>query len=182
MTDPPPDSPCSRWRRALPRLAWLNPAGRIEPADPLKELRFTRAAQAGHFVFLAILCACAAFALLTLGLWPWHADGTPFLPLWWPGLLPLAPMAACLWLAAYCTSHAYVILSPVGVEIFPLWFPTENFRLIPWPQIQAVRADHGCLVFDFGADRGGVVLSLRPLRPVQRELLFRAASARCGGE
>lgn len=158
----------------------MNPAGRIEPGDPGKELRFTRSGQAIHFAVAAIVCACAVFALLTLGLMPWHADDAPFLPVWWPGLLPVIPMLAFLWLAVFCASHAYLILSPVGVEIFPFWAPAENFRLVAWQQIRGYRVDGPFLFLEFGEStgQGGVVLSLAPLRQVQRELLVHAIDQR----
>ena len=161
-------------------LANLNPAGRIEPSDPGKELRFTRSAQAVHFTAAAILCACAVFALLTLGLWPWHPDGSPFLSIWWPGLLPVVPMFAFLWLAVFCASHAYIILSPVGVEIFPFRNPVENFRLVAWQQIRHFRVEGRDLILEFGdaPGQGGVVLSLRPLRRDQQELLVHAIDQR----
>lgn len=162
------------------RLGWLNPAGRIEAAEPGKELRFTRAAQALHFVVGAVLSFCASFALLTLALWPWHPDDSPLMHAWWPGLLPLPLMAVFLWIAIYCASHAYVILSPVGIEIFPFWFPTENFRLVAWTQVAAVRAENGRLIIDFPpvGQGGGIILDLGPLRAPQRAMLFEAIQRR----
>ena len=168
------------WQMVCSGVAALSPTARIEPADPGKELRFTRGAQAVHFVVGAVVCACAAFALLTLGFWPWNPDGSPFWAYWWLGLVPVLPFGLCLWLAIYCTSHAYVILSPVGVEVFSLFYPSENFRLVPWTSIRGVRVAGSRMILEFGAvGHGGVVLSLRPLRPEQRELLLHATLMRC---
>lgn len=170
-----------RGRRSwLDRLAWLNPCSRIEATDPDKELRFTRSAQATHFAGLAVVFLCLSFAWLTLAFWPWHADNSSLLMNWWPALWPLPFILLFLWLALYCTSHAYIILSPVGIEIFPLWFPTENFRLIPWTQVAAARAENGHLILDFppAGSGGGIVLTLSPLRLKQRELLWLALESR----
>lgn len=168
-------------RRWLDRLAWLNPCARIEAADPGKELRFTRSAQAAHFATLAVFCFCLSFAWLSLAFWPWHADGTPFLTNWWPALLPLPAFLVFLWLAIHCASHACIILSPVGIEFFPLWFPSENFRLVPWTQIARARAENGNLILDFppAGSGGGIILSLAPLNATQRELLWHAIEQRC---
>lgn len=85
-----------------------------------------------------------------------------------------------LWLAVYCTNHAYIILSPVGIEIFPLWFPTENFRLVPWTHLANARAENGNLIIDFlpVGSGGGIILSLSPLLPKQREMLWHAIERR----
>ena len=164
----------------LDRLAWLDPRARIEPADPGKELRFTRSAQAAHFATAAVFFLCIPFAWLSLAFWPWHADGTPLLDARWPALLPLPAAAILLWLAIHCASHAYIILSPVGLEIFPLWFPAENFRLVPWTHVAGARAENGNLIIDFppAGSGGGIVLSLSPLRHDQRELLWHAIERR----
>lgn len=178
---PPPSSdaekPARSWRG---RLVWLNPCSRIEPADPGKELRFTRSAQAVHFAAASVFCLCISFAWASLAFWPWHADGTPLLDSWWPAVGPLPLFLGFLWLALYCSSHAYLILSPVGIEIFPLWFPTENFRLVPWTHVAAARAENGNLVIDFPplGSGGGIVLSLSPLPSGQRELLWHAIERR----
>src|SRR6478736_557171 len=99
-------APVGKRRRWMSWLSSMNPAGRIEATDPGKELRFTRSGQALHFAVAAIICACVAFTLLTLGLWPWHPDGSPCLTVWWPCLLPLLPMLAFLWLAIF--SHSWL--------------------------------------------------------------------------
>lgn len=180
MEESPSPSAQKRSRSWSERLAWLNPCSRIEAADPGKELRFTRSAQAAHFAAAAILSLCLSFAWLSLAFWPWHADGSTLLDSWWPGLLPLPLVLVFLWLALYCASHAYIILSPVGIEIFPLWFPTENFRLVPWTHVAGARAEHGNLIIDFPpvGSGGGIILSLAPLRRHQRELLWHAIERR----
>jgi hypothetical protein len=99
---------------------------------------------------------------------------------WWPALLPLPLVLVFLWFALYCTSHAYLILSPVGIEIFPFWFPRENFRLVPWTQVAHARVENGNLILDFppAGSGGGIILSLSPLRPRQRELLWHVIERR----
>jgi len=69
------------------------------------------------------------------------------------------------------------------VEVFSFFYPTKNFRLIPWGDIKALRIDEKMkwVAFDQRSG-GGVYLALAPLLPQQRRLLLKALKGRLGGE
>ena len=144
-------------------------------AEPHKELRFTRAGQAqGMFIAAAV---AFAFALLTAITW---LLGHPDFHWWTP--LPFLVLAWVLVrIALHCTRHAYIILTPMGVEIFPLLKPEKNLNLIYWTEL-----DHA----DFNEDltlaklhrnvqeSSGAVLSLKPIVAKQRPFLKKALEGR----
>jgi len=149
-------------------------------AHPHKELRFTRAAQARPFWVLAAVAAAAA---LTLALVAPYRAANPALP--HPGwiALPLALTWAGLRLALHCTRRAYLILSPLGLEIFPFWRPGANFRLVPWSDIDAFEIRDRTLTLHFDADRrAGIHLSLAPIPRDRQPLLERALAGRVPAE
>jgi len=158
----------------------LNPAGRIEPSAPHHELRFTRAHQAVHFAVLAVVGLALFLGLCLLAWRPWGAAGGPLLRPWWLVLLPLPVVGAALWAMVWCATHAYILLSPAGVEVFPLLFPGRGFRLVPWGTIAGFRTDGRNVVLDLTGG-GGVVLALAPVRPSARPLLVTALRRRLGG-
>ena len=144
-------------------------------AEPHKELRFTRAGQA-QGMFIAATVAFA-FALLTAITW---LIGHPDFHWWTP--LPFLILAWVLVrIALHCTRHAYIILTPMGVEIFPLLKPEKNLNLIYWTEL-----DHA----DFNEDltlaklhrnaqeSSGAVLSLKPILAKQRPFLKKALEGR----
>ena len=91
-------------------------------AEPAKELRFTRAGQAAGFWIAAAasIMAGLVFFLLTP-----HRAENPQLPHPAWGFVPLAIAAGLIRLAWHCTKHAYILLSPIGVEVVG--------KLAPWP-------------------------------------------------
>jgi len=168
-----------RARAWLDKLAWLDPRARRELERPQEELRFTRAAQGARWMLAGAVFFCASGALVWLRFVPWHADGTAALPgLSFPWIAaPLLPALFCWWVGVYCISHACLILSPVGVEIFPLLFPERGLRVVMWQEIRDARIEHGRLWLDLEEGRG-VVVSLRPIRPARLELLWHAIEGR----
>lgn len=143
-------------------------------ASPEKEVRFTRAAQGRLFLLMA-----AVLLALALGLWALATQGTEFeAPRLqgkaWLVLLPL-PLALLLirW-AMRCVRHAYLIFSPLGLEIFPLFRPERSMQLLLWTSIDEIEWDERgrCLRIHFNAEKtAGVIVSLAPILPAQRELL-----------
>ena len=172
---PPPEKRGPSWWGEV--VGSLNPLARIEPSEPHKELRFTRAHQAMHFAGGACLALAAMVGLALLSWTSWDMSGQPLIHAWWLPLLPLPVMLGALWAMAWCTTHAYLLLSPVGVEIFPLLFPGRGYRLIPWAQITAMRIEKKCVVLEF-VGAGGIVLGLDPIRPSARPLLVAALQRR----
>lgn len=145
-------------------------------AEPHKEIRFTRANQAIPFWIGAALCAAITILLLTIAT---HRDTNPALPhpLW--AFIPLATGFLLTRVAVHCTRHAYLIFSPIGIEIFPLIRPAKNMNIIPWAQIDSFEMSTHLLTLHFDAEQsGGIHLSLSPIRKNQRTLLARALEGR----
>lgn len=143
-------------------------------AHPEQELRFTRAAQAVPFWIGGAVLLGAALVLAAISL---HRPDHPALPhpLW--ALPPLALAWAGLRIAHRCTRHAYLILTPLGIEIFPLFRPARSMRLIYWGEIDRAEFGERVLTLHF-REPGGVHLSLAPIPPVRRPLLQRALDGR----
>lgn len=175
-SDPPPSARRARWLRTLSnRLQALNPCARIQGKKPEQELRFTRDAQGRHWGIAAVTALALATGCL-LGLFAIPPDASTA-PLWIGAALATLVAAACLWVAIYCLSHAFLILSPVGVEIFPFFFPSRGLQVILWQEIGDARIEDGHLMLDFPGG-GGIGLSLAPLGPRNRTLLIEAIDRR----
>lgn len=146
-------------------------------ARPEKELRFTRSRQAVTFCAIGVIFTCFALAL---GLLAWPAfvpREEPLVSPPWLGLVPIVPAVAAFWFAGFLARHAFLLLSPVGVEIFPLWRPARNFRLVLWQEIEYLAVDEACRWLEVALAGGGrVFVSLAPLAIPQRQLLARAAA------
>lgn len=145
-------------------------------AEPQKELRFTRAGQAMPTAILGAVCAIAALTLFLIGLYRSENPGLPH-PAW--GLMPLVLAAVLFRLAWHLARHAYILLSPIGVEIFPFFRPAANMQVIPWAQIVAADVDEQRLTLHFSAEKSsGIHLSLAPIPKDRRELLAKAIRGR----
>jgi len=147
-------------------------------AEPEKELRFTRAHQAIGFWIAAAVLVMAALVFLLLA--PYRAENPQLpSPLW--GILPLALAWLAARIAIRCTRHAYLILSPIGIEIFPFFRPDQNLQIIPWAQITAADIDDPptLLTLHFNPEKtAGTHISLSPIPKPRRPLLTRAIRGR----
>jgi hypothetical protein len=157
-------------------------AGKIQ--SPEKELRFTRSGQAvGYWIGAAVMLTVG----LTLLACAWYRDINPQLPhpLW--AVLPVLLAVVFARLAARLTRHAYLILTPLGIEVFPFFRPAQTMNLISWQELAdaEVDGDFTRLTLHHNVERtSGVHLSLRPIRADRRELLAKAVMGRLsrGGE
>lgn len=144
-------------------------------AEPEKELRFTRGAQAqGFFIGAAI---SFAVTLIFIGLL-----GHPLIR-WWLPLLTAISGVLFLRTALRCTRHAYLILTPLGLELFPWRKPEENLEIRYWSEIDSVEfsEDEDRLTLHFNPEKtAGLVISLAPVPPARRPLLRRAVEGRVG--
>jgi hypothetical protein len=155
----------------------LLPRGPGTVAEPEKELRFTRARQAPLFYGLAVMAFAASMAVFILSTQDWGM-AAPLLHGWWwlcvPGLL------MCFWLfriGVRCTRHAYIILSPLGVEIFPFFKAAKNLQVIYWSQVADASVEDDHLVIHFSEQKSsGVVASLKPVAVERRALLATAVA------
>jgi len=146
-------------------------------AEPEKELRFTRTRQAWVFYGMAVVSFAASIALLMLSVQDWGLD-QPLLKGWWwlcvPSLLLCYGM---LHLGIRCTRHAYIILSPLGVEIFPFFRARKNLQVIYWSQLADAEVSGGALQLHFTVEKSsGVIASLKPIAMAQRALLEKAVA------
>ena len=138
-------------------------------AEPHKELRFTRSAQGRTFFVLGAMAAGLGVLLVFFAALPEE----PLVP-WWSALLPL-PVAIVLFRAGlHCVRHAYLIFTPLGVEIFPFFNPARNLRIVYWSEIAQAEVSPGLqsLILHYDETRSsGVVASLRPVRRDHRHLV-----------
>lgn len=151
-------------------------AGQIQ--SPEKELRFTRSGQAAWFWVAAAVLIATAVTLLASSI---YRDITPELPhpVW--ALLPLAFAALTARMAIQLTRHAYLILTPLGIEIFPFFRPASGMRLVIWQEIDhaAVNPAITRLTLHHDAsESSGIHLSLTPIRRDRRSLLAKAVLGR----
>jgi hypothetical protein len=151
-------------------------AGGIQ--SPEKELRFTRSGQAVLFWLASAVFGAVAITMLATS--PYRQIN-PLLPhpIW--ALLPLL-IAVMSWRLAWrLTRHAYVLLTPLGIEIFPFFRPAAGMTLVPWQQIASVEVDAGLTRLTLHHDdrkSSGIHLSLRPIRADKREWLIKALAGR----
>lgn len=145
---------------------------------PEKELRFTRSGQAVIFWLVAAVLAAVAVTLLATSV---YRDVNPQLPhpVW--ALVPLMLAAVSAWVAVGLTRHAYVILTPLGIEIFPFIRPAAGMRLVVWQEIHSAETDQRQTRLTLHRDAqksSGIHLSMRPVRADRRGLLGKAVIAR----
>jgi hypothetical protein len=145
--------------------------------SPEKELRFTRAGQAVPFwIAAAVLIAVGVTMLVSV----YQRDlRFNFSQLW--VLVPLVMAWLAARLAIRMTRHAYLILTPLGVEIFPFFKPEKSMRLVLWQEIHDAEVDPELsrLTLHHDADKSsGIHLSLSPISRSRRVLLAKAISGR----
>jgi len=151
-------------------------AARVQ--SPEKELRFTRSGQAAAFWITAAVMTMAAIILIAVA---FHRAENPDLPhpAW-----ALAPLAAAILLARTAwrlTRHAYLILTPLGIEIFPFFRPAAGMQLVAWSELHSAEANASLtrLTLHHNPQKtSGIHLSLRPIRADRRHLLDRAIQQR----
>jgi len=146
--------------------------------SPEKELRFTRSGQAPLFWVAAAVLTSVTVTLLACA--PYRTVN-PLLPHPAWALVPLALAVAAARTAVRLTRHAYLILTPLGIEIFPFFRPARSMRLVTWQEIADAEIDPDLTLLTLHHDRektSGLHLSLAPIRDDRRELLAKAVAAR----
>jgi hypothetical protein len=143
-------------------------------STPFQELRFTRSRQAVTFVIAGVVFLCLAAAAM---LWWFQWVERPGW-LWLAALAPTLLSWACLRSAVSMTRHAYLLLSPIGIEIFPFLRPARNMQLVSWSEIAhaAVTPDHRML--ELSLTGGGKIFIT--LAPVKRSAVPLLKKAVCG--
>jgi len=151
-------------------------AGKIQ--SPEKELRFTRSGQAIFFFIAAAVLAAVSMTLLASAV---YRDINPLVPHAAWALPPLAFAAFSVYTAVQLTKHAYIILTPLGIEIFPFFRPAAGMRLVTWQEIHSAEVDEKTKRLTLHHDAGktsGIHLSLSPIRADRRTLLAKAVLGR----
>jgi hypothetical protein len=147
-------------------------------SEPEKELRFTRSGQAVGFGVLGAVLIGAAVTLVATGAYRHINPELPH-PLW---ALPCIVLAlGCFWLTGHLARYAYVILTPLGLEIFPFFLPSKNLRLVLWQEIivAEISDDKKWLSLHFNEEKSsGLHLSLKPIDRKFRSLLAKAVLGR----
>lgn len=144
-----------------------------------KELRFTRARQATHLYLVAALFGIFGVSL-ALSLYIHHGPNDAFFKQYisW-SLLPLTISLVTLRCAIHCVRHAYLLLTPMGIEIFPFFKPHKNLQVLYWAEIHAAEISNKELTLHTNAEHSaGVVVSLKPIAPAQICLLQKAINSR----
>src|SRR6478752_5228939 len=111
-------------------------AGRIQ--SPEQELRFTRSGQARFFWLATAMFVAIGVTILATAV---YRDTNPQLPHPAWALVPLALAVLIGRVAAGLTRHAYLILTPLGIEIFPFFRPAARMRLVLWQEIDHAEVD-----------------------------------------
>ena len=146
--------------------------------SPEKELRFTRSGQASLFWVAAAVLAATGITMLATAI---YRDINPLLPHPAWAILPLALATAMARLAVRMTRHAYLILTPLGIEIFPFFRPAEGMRLVTWQEVHHAEVNEKNTRLTLHHDAGktsGIHLSLTPIRADRRTLLAKAVLGR----
>lgn len=145
-------------------------------AEPEKELRFTRSAQGRRFAILSAISTAATLVLAVAFAMNWEPVSRYF---WLAIPLGFAVMFGLL--AARCLRHAYIILSPLGIELFPFFKARENLQIIYWSDLHHAEVSDDLQhlkIHRDAAHTSGIVATLSPLAPQQRALLKRAVDGR----
>ena len=160
---------------AMSVISKITSKGPKQLAEPEKELRFTRSRQAYVFYFSAVLTFALTMSLFILSTQNWGIE-PPILQGWvWPCIPGLILVWLLLKLAVRCTRHAYIILSPLGVEIFPFYKAKDKMQMIYWGQIESAEVSDKELVLHYNKEKtGGVVASLQPIVRSRRRFLKKA--------
>ncbi|MDA7517723.1 hypothetical protein OAE58_01290 [Akkermansiaceae bacterium] len=144
-------------------------------AEPHKEIRFTRSGQAQGF-FIAGAVAVALALLLTV---TWVMGHPSFH--WWMPLPALVISFLLMRVGIRCSRHAYLIFTPMGVEVFPFFKPDKNLNLIYWNEIEdfEIHEKKETLTLHRDAKKTtGVIISLKPILAQQRDLLEKVLEGR----
>ena len=154
-------------------------AGNVQ--SPEKELRFTRSGQAVVFWVIAAVFAMVGITMLATA---YYRDINPQLPHPAWAVVPLGLALLLARMATSLTRHAYLILTPIGIEIFPFLRPAQGMRMVLWQEIDHAEIDGKSTRLTLhhdAAKTSGIHLSLTPIRADRRPLLAKAVLGRLAG-
>ena len=147
-------------------------------SEPHKELRFTRSGQAVGFCIAGAVFAGIAVTLAATGYYRAINPAVPHPA--WAG--PFAALALSFFLLArHLTKHAYLILTPMGLEIFPFYRAATGMQMVMWQEICGAEMDETgrWLTLHFNGEKtSGMHLSMKPVSKQSRSLLAKAVLGR----
>jgi hypothetical protein len=146
--------------------------------SPEKELRFTRSGQATFFWLAAAMLIGLGVTLLATA---YYRDINPLVPRPAWALIPLTAAAGLIRLTLNLTRHAYLILTPIGIEIFPFFRPAQGMQLVMWQELHHAEVSSNFCRLTLHRDAqetSGIHLSLRPISRERRALLAKAVLGR----
>lgn len=146
--------------------------------SPEQELRFTRSGQAVMFWIVSAMLTAVAVTILATSV---YRDINPELPHPSWGVLALLFAVFMAHTAISLTRHAYLILTPLGIEVFPFFRPSSGMRLILWQEVNHAEVNGKLTLLTLHHDAGktsGIHLSLAPIRAERRSLLAKAVIGR----
>ena len=150
-------------------------------SEPHKELRFTRSGQAAGFFVAGAVLVGISVTLVATGQYRDINPAVPH-PAWGA---PFAVAAAGMFLLArHLTKHAYLILTPMGLEIFPFYRPAKGMQMVMWQEIRDAGVDGAgrWLTLHFNDEKtAGMHLSMKPVSRKSRSLLAKAVLGRVSG-
>lgn len=140
-----------------------------------RELRFTRNAAGAGLLIMAALCGGAS--LMCYVICSDALISQMLMPLWVMELIGLSATAINAYLGLYCLRIAYIIVSPVGIEILPFRNPRHTMRLYMWHDLLGAEFNDREMVLHH-CDDTYEHLSLLAMNPRQRKMLRRAVTQR----
>lgn len=141
-----------------------------------KEIRFTRNAQAVHFFGAALFFLCVGVTLYLVSLDVWTVSQEPLLDSHWWGLIALPFIIGSAAAGVHLAKHAYMIFSPIGIELFPFFFPSKNMEVLYWSEVAEVGFtddDKLLEVTMVGEPERKVFIATAPLNQASQALLQR---------
>lgn len=133
-------------------------------SEPDKEIRFTRSRQAIALLLVFSISTVILIIGVTFSLLPEPYGNKELIRFWYilPPLIALSYFS--LRLALHCIKHAYLIFTPMGLEILPLRHPEKNLNLIYWHQINTFDVNKNAIVLHYNTQKtAGTVISLKPI-------------------
>ena len=148
-------------------------------ADTEKEVRFTRSHQAVAWWLTGVVLVTAALACGVAAFLPAPWGVLELRPFWWVLLIFLLIAVLCFRVAFRCLKHAYLIFSPIGVEIFPFKKPEANLDVVAWAEIDHLEIRNHFLFLHFNQEEtSGKAISLKPISRKKWEMVERIAELR----
>ena len=134
--------------------------------EPEKELRFTRSRQGLTFVAVSLLCFCMA-GFIWVRFYFDYLESSQTTELIIPIVMSTFFIVLAIlffWVAVHCTRHAIIILTPLGLELFPFWFPVKNFRMIYWSEMDKAIVSEDMKFMHIDCESGSkILISMAPI-------------------